>query len=146
MSQYPADPLDPLDPLDPRDHASPDPSASSSRDQPAPLPSDPTQPPHHAPTYTNPLAIGSLVSGVIGVMLTFMCLGSIGSGTRGRYAWPMTGGIAVLVAVVLGLIALSQIKAGKGGGRGLAIGGIICGIICGILVPLLLLVVIASYF
>lgn len=131
MSQYPADPLDP------RDHASPDPSASSSRDQPAPLPSDTTHPPHHAPTYTNPLAIGSLFSGVIGVMLTFMCVGSIGTGTRGRYAWPMTGGIAVLVAVVLGLIALRQIKAGKGSGRGLAIGGIICGI----LVPLLLLVV-----
>ena len=127
MSQYPADPLDP------RDHASPDPSASSSRDQPAPLPSDPTQPPHHAPTYTNPLAIGSLVSGVIGVMLTFMCIGSMG----GRHAWPMTSGIAVLAAVVLGLIALRQIKAGKGCGRGLAIGGIICGI----LVPLLLLVV-----
>ena len=75
-------------------------------------------------------------------MLTFMCLGSIGSGTRGRYAWPMTGGIAVLVAVVLGLIALSQIKAGKGSGRGLAIGGIICGI----LVPLLLLVVVGLVF
>ena len=132
MSQYPADPLDP------RDHASPDPSASSSRDQPAPLPSDPTQPPHHTPTYTNPLAIGSLVSGVIGVMLTFMCF------CCGPFA--LVGGVAGLVAVVLGLIALSQIKAGKGGGRGLAIGGIICGIICGILVPLLLLVVIASYF
>ena len=128
MSQYPADPLDP------RDHASPDPSASSSRDQPAPLPSDPTQPPHHAPTYTNPLAIGSLVSGVIGVMLTFMCF------CCGPFA--LVGGVAGLVAVVLGLIALSQIKAGKGSGRGLAIGGIICGI----LVPLLLLVVVGLVF
>ena len=136
MSQYPADPLDP------RDHASPDPSASSSRDQPAPLPSDPTQPPHHTPTYTNPLAIGSLVSGVIGVMLTFMCVcgGPIAPG--GYFGNLSMGTVAVLVAVVLGLIALSQIKAGKGSGRGLAIGGIICGI----LVPLLLLVVIASYF
>jgi uncharacterized membrane protein len=71
---------------------------------------------------------------VIGVMLTFMCF------CCGPFA--LVGGVAGLVAVVLGLIALSQIKAGKGGGRGLAIGGIICGI----LVLLLLLVVVGYVF
>jgi hypothetical protein len=51
------------------------------------------------------------------------------------------GGITSIVAIVLGIIALSQIKAGNGDGRGLAIAGIICGAI----VVLLMLVAIAFF-
>jgi len=125
MSQSPPDPLD---------HASPDAFATSTPDQLKPLPSDPAEPPRHAQTYNNPLAIGSLASGIVSVMLTFSCF----------CCWPfaLVGGAAGLVAVVLGLIALRQIKAGEGTGRGLAIGGIISGI----LVLLLLMLVVVGFF
>ena len=123
MSQYPTDPPDPF---------TSDPFASASPDRLEPLPSDPLHQPQHAPAYTNPLAIGSLVSGLFAVLLSFVCCCP---------PIPIIGGFAGLAAILLGVIGLSQIKAGKGGGRGWAISGIISGA-----VALLLLLAFIGYF
>jgi hypothetical protein len=79
------------------------------------------------------LAIGSLVSGLTSLVITFSCF------CCGPLA--LVGGITSIVAIVLGMIALSQIKAGKGDGRGLAITGIICGAV----VTLLMVAAIAFF-
>jgi hypothetical protein len=71
--------------------------------------------------YTNPLAIGSLVAGLISVLFVTTCF------CCGPFA--LIGSATGVIAVILGLIALSQIKVGKGTGRGLAITGIICGLL-----------------
>jgi len=126
VSQYPADPTDPPDPF------TSDPFASAPPDRLGPLPSDPLQQPQQAPAYTNPLAIGSLVSGLFAVLLSFICCCP---------PIPIIGGFAGLAAILLGVIGLNQIKAGKGGGRGWAISGIICGA-----VALLLLLAFIGWF
>ena len=117
----------------PFDHAKPDILPSSGPDTVAPYASDPTEPLPRTSGYNNPLAIGSLVSGLASVVITFSCF------CCGPLA--LAGGITSIVAIVLGVIALSQIKAGNGDGRGLAIAGIICGAI----VVLLMVVAIAFF-
>ncbi len=83
--------------------------------------------------YTNPLAIGSLVAGLISVLLVTTCF------CCGPYA--LIGSAPSIIAIILGLIALSQIKVGNGTGRGLAMSGIICG-----LLSLLVLIAVVSWF
>jgi len=62
----------------------------------------------------NPLAIASLVSGVVGILLSFCC---------GIFAFPVA-----VVAVATGAIGLSQTSSQQSEGRGLAIAGICCGV------------------
>ena len=70
------------------------------------------------------MAIGSLVASIIGVPLFFACF---------------TGAIAAMVGIVLGVIALNQIKQSGEQGRGFAIAGIVIG---GIVLALNLLFII----
>jgi len=58
---------------------------------------------------TNPMAIGSLVASVLGVPLFFACF---------------TGILAAIAGIVLGIIALNQVKQSGEQGRGLALAGI----------------------
>ena len=80
-------------------------------------------------TPSQGLAIGSLVCGVLAI-LTFLC---------GLLAIPL--GIA---AVVLGIVAMNKVKAGTGGGRGLALAGVICGGIGGLISIVLTVAAIAT--
>ena len=61
---------------------------------------------------TNPLAIGSLVCSIGGFPLLFACY---------------TGLVAWIAGIVLGIVALNQVKQTNQDGRGLAIGGIVVG-------------------
>ncbi|MGE5694652.1 MAG: DUF4190 domain-containing protein [Candidatus Sericytochromatia bacterium] len=77
-------------------------------------------PPPYQPGYptppqsrTNGMAIGSLVSSVLAIPLAFLC--------------GIFGVIAALVGVVLGIVAINQIKQSGEDGRGLAIAGIAVG-------------------
>ena len=83
--------------------------------------------------YTNPLAVGSLVAGLFSALIVSTCFCS------GPYA--LFGSVTSVIAIILGLIALSQIKVGNGTGRRLAISGIICG-----LLSLLVLIAVISWF
>jgi hypothetical protein len=83
--------------------------------------------------YTNPLAIGSLVAGLFSVLIVTTCFCS------GPFA--LIGSVTSVIAIILGLIALSQIKVGNGTGRSLAISGIICG-----LLSLIVLIAFVSWF
>lgn len=65
-----------------------------------------------APTGTNPLAIASLVASIVGFPLLFVCYIGIGS-------W--------IAGIVLGIVALSQIKQTQQPGYGLAVAGIAVG-------------------
>lgn len=78
-------------------------------------------------TRTNVLAIISLIAGIIA--LPFFC------------CWPVSIPLG-LVAIVLGAIAVNQIKATAEGGRGLAIAGIVLG--AAAILLFVLLVVIAG--
>ncbi len=124
MSQYPPDPAD---------LPQPNPFSPSLPDQVGTLPSD--SPTHNYPAsmYTNPLAIGSLVAGLASVLLITTCF------CCGPFA--LIGSAPSVIAIILGLIALSQIKVGNGTGRRLAISGIICG-----LLSLLILIAAVSWF
>ena len=82
--------------------------------------------------YTNRLAISSLVAGLFSVLIVTTCFCS------GPYA--LIGSAPSVIAIILGLIALSQIKVGNGTGRNLAISGIICG-----LLSLLVLIAVISW-
>ncbi len=86
-----------------------------------------------ASMYTNPLAVGSLVAGLFSALIVSTCFCS------GPFA--LIGSATSVIAIILGLIALSQIKVGKGTGRRLAISGIICG-----LLSLLVLIAVISWF
>lgn len=81
--------------------------------------------PYPARAVTNPKAVGSLVTGIIAVVLSACC-------------W---GGLLGLVAIPLGVVARNEIKRGLGyqQGDGLALAGIITGAI-GLAITLLLLV------
>ena len=60
------------------------------------------------------LAITSMVLGIVGLVL----------------CWFIYIGLpAALLGVILGFIALNKVKAGTGGGRGMAVTGIVCGFI-----------------
>ena len=124
MPQYPSDPAD---------SPQPDPFAPSLPDQVGSLPSDSSTHNHHASMYTNPLAIGSLVAGLFSVLIVTTCFCS------GPFA--LIGSVTSVIAIILGLIALSQIKVGNGTGRNLAISGIICG-----LLSLIVLIAFVSWF
>jgi hypothetical protein len=58
------------------------------------------------------MAIGALVASIVGVPLLFACF---------------TGAIAAIAGIVLGVIALNQIKQSGEQGRGFAIAGIVIG-------------------
>jgi hypothetical protein len=58
------------------------------------------------------MAIGALVASIVGVPLLFACF---------------TGAIAAIAGIVLGIIALNQIKQSGEQGRGFAIAGIVIG-------------------
>jgi hypothetical protein len=58
------------------------------------------------------MAIGSLVASIVGVPLFFACF---------------TGAVAAIAGIVLGIVALNQIKQSGDQGRGLAIAGIVIG-------------------
>lgn len=75
------------------------------------------------------LAVGALVAGIVSI-LTFLC---------GFLAIP-----AGIAAVVLGFVALNKVKAGTGGGRGLAIAGIACGAVGGVLSLIVTIAAIAT--
>lgn len=95
-------------------------------------PSDADQLRPRAPEFTNPLAIGALVTGIGSVVLTFMC----------TCCFPLgAGGIVLsITAIILGFVALSQIKSGNGSGRGLAISGIVIGIVWLLLITVAIII------
>ncbi|OBI50898.1 hypothetical protein A5707_00970 [Mycobacterium kyorinense] len=65
-----------------------------------------------APTGTNPLAIASLVASIVGFPLFLMCYIGVGG-------W--------IAGIVLGIVALGQIKQTQQNGYGLAVAGIAVG-------------------
>ena len=79
------------------------------------------------------MPIGSLFAGLFSVLIVTTCFCS------GPFA--LIGSATSVIAIILGLIALSQIKVGNGTGRRLAISGIICG-----LLSLLGLIAFVSWF
>ena len=122
MSQSPYDPIE----------QSPDDSAAASEPGRLDPLSDADQLGPHAPGLTNPLAIGSLVTGIGGVLFSFTCLCCLPLGA---------GGIVLSsTAIILGFVALSQIKSGNGSGRGLAISGIVTGIVWLLIIAVVLIV------
>jgi hypothetical protein len=91
------------------------------------------------PPVTSGLAVGSLVTGIASVLVSFVvwCFGLTGA-QAGWGAW-VAGAFALIsvlagvAAVALGLLGLRQIRRGapppaiRFTGRGLAIAGIVCG-------------------
>jgi hypothetical protein len=75
-----------------------------------------------APTRTNPLAIASLVCGIGQLLL---------------------GLLAGIPGIILGFIALNQIKTKGEGGRGMAIAGIVLGFI-GVALSLILIIAVVA--
>ena len=70
------------------------------------------QPQPQPPRGGSGLAIGALIAGVL-ALVSF---------------WTVFGGILLgVVAIVLGLVALSRVRKGLAGGRGMAIAGIVTG-------------------
>lgn len=63
-------------------------------------------------TPSNGLAVASMVTGIVGLVFTLCC---------GLFL------VLDMVAIVLGIIALYQIKQGQASGKGMAIAGIACG-------------------
>lgn len=90
-----------------------------------------TDPSGAAPTRSLPtgMAVASLVLGILGLLTSAFLL----------------GGLLGLVAVILGVIALSKIKRGEAGGRGMAVGGIITGILA-MLVTILIVATVGAFF
>lgn len=82
-----------------------------------------------SPAPSSGLAVGALVAGIVSI-LTFLC---------GFLAIP-----AGIAAVVLGFVALNKVKAGTGGGRGLAIAGLACGAVGGVLSLIVTIAAIAT--
>jgi Domain of unknown function (DUF4190) len=77
-----------------------------------PGPYDPYQAYQANPYQTNGLAVASLVTSIVGALASLMCLIGV----------PIT-----IVGIVLGVVALNQIKQNNQQGRGLAIAGIAIG-------------------
>lgn len=73
------------------------------------------------------LAIGALIVGILSVLA--VCL-------------PFVSPVLGVVAIVLGVLALSRIRTGRAGGRGMAIGGVITGV-AGLAMGLLVVVTLA---
>jgi hypothetical protein len=76
------------------------------------------------------MAIGSLVASIVGVPLMFLCY---------------TGILGAIVGIVLGIIAINQIKQSGEEGRGLAIAGIIIGAVTLLLVTVVLIIIGVGY-
>lgn len=70
------------------------------------------------------MAVASLVLGILGIVTSFFLL----------------GGLLGLIAVILGAVALRQIKRGQADGRGMAIGGVVTGVIAVVIVVILIAV------
>ncbi|SRX83445.1 DUF4190 domain-containing protein [Mycolicibacterium parafortuitum] len=81
-----------------------------------------------APQGNNGLAIGSLVASLIAIPLIFACF---------------AGTVASIVAIVLGIIALNQIKTTGQSGKEMAIAGTAIGAF-GLLISLILMVIVAA--
>jgi hypothetical protein len=79
---------------------------------------------------TNGMAIGSLVASIVGVPLTFLCY---------------TGALGAIVGIVLGFIAINQIKQSGEEGRGFAIAGIIIGAVTLLLTVVLIIIGVGYY-
>jgi hypothetical protein len=79
---------------------------------------------------TNGMAIGSLVSSLVGIPAYLMCLPFVGS----------------IVGVILGVVALSQIRDRHQKGREMAIAGIAIGGVCLVGAVILMLVYSSSLF
>ena len=96
-------------------------------------PYDPYHPYRDRSHETNGMAIGSLVTsvagGLLGIPLSFVCF---------------IGILIPIVGVVLGVVALGQIKRSNQQGRGLAIAGIVIGATAAVLLVLLVLGVMAA--
>jgi Domain of unknown function (DUF4190) len=80
--------------------------------------------------HTNGMAIGSLVASLVGVPLMFLCY---------------TGILAAIVGIVLGIIAINQIKQSGEEGRGFAIAGIIIGAVTLLLTVVLIIIGVGYY-
>ncbi|QLL06268.1 DUF4190 domain-containing protein [Mycobacterium vicinigordonae] len=80
-------------------------------------------------TSTNSLAVASLVTSLVGIPLWFLCY---------------TGTLLSIAAIVLGIVALNQIKQSQQPGRGMAIGGIAVGGATIVLFGILFVVVLAA--
>jgi hypothetical protein len=92
---------------------------------------DPYDPYRPIPTPgTNGLAIGSLVASIGGFPLLFACYAGVA-------AW--------IAGIVLGIIALNQIKQTRQEGRGLAIAGIAVGVVGLVVAALAAILLIAAY-
>jgi hypothetical protein len=76
-----------------------------------------------APTRTNPLAIAALICGIGQILL---------------------GLLAGIPGIILGFIALNQIKAKGEGGRGMAIAGIVLGFVGLALFLILIIAIVAA--
>jgi hypothetical protein len=98
-----------------------------------PGPYDPYHPYLDRSHETNGLAIGSLVTSIVGLLLggplTFFCY---------------LGLLIPVVGVVLGMVALNQIKRTNQQGRGLAIAGIAVGATAVVLLVLIVIAIMAS--
>ena len=90
------------------------------------------------PPVTSGLAVGSLIAGIISILVSLLviCVGAVGGGSNGVWAagsFAALGGLTGAGAVVAGLLGSRQIRrpAPPPGvrftGRGLAIAGISCG-------------------
>ncbi|GIJ14921.1 MULTISPECIES: hypothetical protein [Micromonospora] len=90
------------------------------------------------PPVTSGLAVGSLIAGIISILVSFLviCVGSVGGGLNGVWAagsFATLGGLTGAGALVAGLLGVRQIRrptpapAVRFTGRGLAIAGISCG-------------------
>lgn len=66
-----------------------------------------------ARTLPKGMAVASLVLGIVGLALAVV----------------IVGGLFGLVAVILGVVALGQIKRGEAEGRGMAIAGVVTGVV-----------------
>ncbi|MBV8292703.1 MAG: DUF4190 domain-containing protein, partial [Mycobacterium sp.] len=98
-----------------------------------PGPYDPYQPYRDRSHETNGLAIASLITsvagGLLGIPLSFVCYFGI---------------LIPIIGVVLGVVALSQIKRTNQQGRGLAIAGIAVGATAAVLLVMIVIAVMAA--
>ncbi len=95
-----------------------------------PGPYDPYQPYQDRSRETNGLAIGSLATSIAGIPLTIIC-------------W--IGVLLSVVGVVLGAVALGQIKRTNQQGRGLAIAGIVVGAVTTVLLVVITIAVMTVF-
>ena len=99
-------------------------------------PSAPYQPgyPIAPQSHTNGLAIGSLVASILAIPLALFCFG-------------FGGAVAAIAGIVMGVVALNQIKQSGDQGRGLALSGVIIGGVALVLglIFIILLAIGASY-